>query len=116
MIVNFEEDLKRRLKDPELKKAYDDLEIEFTIIKTIIDARIKYNLTQKDLSERTGITQADINRLENGNGNPTIKLLQKLANGLDMDLELRFVPKTNKTKTEQNFFQVIISINAYLLK
>jgi len=94
MTVNYEEDLKRRLKDPELKKAYDELKIEFIVIQTIIDARRKYNLTQKELSRRTGITQADISRLENGCGNPTIKLLQKLANGLDMDLELRFVPKT----------------------
>jgi DNA-binding XRE family transcriptional regulator len=93
MTINFEEDLERRLKDPELKKEYDDLKIEFIIIQTIIDARRKFNLTQKELSKRTGITQADISRLENGNGNPTIKLLQKLANGLDMDLELRFVPK-----------------------
>jgi DNA-binding XRE family transcriptional regulator len=93
MTINFEEDLERRLKDPELKKEYDDLKIEFIIIQTIIDARRKYNITQKELSKRTGITQADISRLENGNGNPTIKLLQKLANGLDMDLELRFVPK-----------------------
>jgi DNA-binding XRE family transcriptional regulator len=94
MTINFKEDLERRLKDPEFKKEYDDLKIEFIIIQTIIDARRKYNITQKELSKRTGITQADISRLENGNGNPTIKLLQKLANGLDMDLELRFVPKT----------------------
>ena len=94
MTINFTEDLERRLKDPEFKKAYDDLKIEFTIIQTIIDARRKYNLTQNELSKRTGITQADISRLENGSSNPTIKLLQKLADGLDMDLEIRFVPKT----------------------
>lgn len=94
MTTKFTEDLERRLKNPKLKKAYDDLRIERIIIQTIIDARRKYHLTQKELSKRTGITQADISRLENGSSNPTIKLLQKLADGLDMDLEIRFVPKT----------------------
>ncbi|NTW96613.1 MAG: helix-turn-helix transcriptional regulator [Erysipelotrichaceae bacterium] len=94
MTTNFREDLKRRLKDPELKKEYDALDGEVKVIQAIIDARKKTNLTQKELSDRSGIDQADISRLENGTTNPTIKLLQKLANGLDMDLELRFVPKT----------------------
>lgn len=31
-------------------------------------------MTQKELAERTGIDQADISKLENGNGNPTLGL------------------------------------------
>jgi DNA-binding XRE family transcriptional regulator len=94
MTITFKEDLKRRLKDPEIKKEYDALKNEVVIIQVLIDARKKYNLTQKELAKRTGINQADISRIERGTANPTLKLLQKLANGLDMDLELRFVPKS----------------------
>ena len=36
----------------------------------ILKARIDKGMTQKELSEKTGITQADISRLENGNANP----------------------------------------------
>lgn len=32
----------------------------------MIDARVQQNMTQKDLSAKTGITQADISRIENG--------------------------------------------------
>jgi len=50
-------------------------------------------LTQKELSERTGINQADISKLENGTRNPSLNLLKRLADGMDMMLELKFVPK-----------------------
>ena len=62
------------------------------IIQAMIDAREKTGLTQKELSEKTGITQADISRLENGNANPSLKTLQRLAEGLGMTLKLEFVP------------------------
>jgi len=60
----------------------------------MIDARKKQNLTQKEVSERTGITQADISRIENGTRNPSINMVQRLAEGLGMRLVLQFVPKT----------------------
>ena len=44
----------------------------------------------------TGITQNDISKLENGNANPSLQTLKKLANGLGMAIKLEFVPITNK--------------------
>ena len=79
--------------DPELREAYDALAPEYNIIQAMIDARKKQNLTQKELSERTGITQADISRIENGTRNPSINMVQRLADGLGMRLVLQFVPK-----------------------
>ena len=50
-------------------------------------------MTQKELAERTGINQADISKLENGTRNPSINLLKRLAEGMDMVLKIEFVPK-----------------------
>ena len=50
-------------------------------------------MTQKQLAERTGLSQGDISKLENGNTNPTIKLLHRIAEGLEMTLHFEFVPK-----------------------
>ena len=47
--------------------------------------------TQKELSERTGTNQADISKLENGNANPSIKTLQRLAAALGKTLKIEFV-------------------------
>ena len=49
-------------------------------------------MTQKDLSGRTGITQADISRIENGTRNPSLNMVKKLAQGLGMQLKLEFIP------------------------
>ena len=64
------------------------------IIRAIIDARIAKNMTQKDLSNKTGINQSEISKLENGTRNPSIKLLQRLAEGMDMVLDVSFKEKT----------------------
>ena len=50
------------------------------------------DLTQEQLSKATGIAQADISRLENGTGNPSLRTLKRLAAGMGMKLNLEFVP------------------------
>ena len=64
-----------------------------SIVQSLIDARVFRNLTQKELADRTGIAQAEISKLEKGSRNPSIKLLQRLADGLDMDLDVSFSPR-----------------------
>lgn len=85
--------LNEQLQDEEFRKEYEAMKPEFVIIQAMIDARKKAGLTQKELSDRTGIAQGDISKLENGNGNPSIKTLQKLAEAMNMTLKLEFVPK-----------------------
>ena len=89
-----------QLKNPEFEKAYEDFQPELAVIRAIIEARTSKNLTQKELSEKTGIAQTEISKLENGTRNPSIKLLQRLAEGMDMDLSISFVPK-DESETDQ---------------
>lgn len=88
---NFRETLNEQLKDPAFKKEYDDLETEFQIIRAIIDARTEMGITQKQLSDLTGIAQADISKLENGNANPSLKTLQRLASAIGKKVKISFV-------------------------
>ena len=92
MTKSFDEYFKEKMKDPVIKQEYDALEPEYTIIQAMIDARKASGLTQKQLSEKTGITQGDISRLENGNGNPSLRTLQRLAKGMGMKLDISFTP------------------------
>ncbi len=93
---DFDKYLEKQLEDSEFKKEWDDLEPEYNMIQAIIDARKKSHLTQKQLAERTGIDQSDISKLETGNANPTLQVLKRLAEGMDMILKLEFVPKQIK--------------------
>ena len=88
--------INEQLKDPEFKKEWDNLEPEMEVVRAMIKARTVQNLTQKDLAEKTGINQANISKLENGNMNPSLKLLKRLADGLGMNLRIEFVPKNSK--------------------
>ena len=55
---NYSEYKKKKLQDYEVKKEYDALQPEYDIIQAMIDARIEQNMTQKELSSRTGIRHA----------------------------------------------------------
>ena len=89
---NYAEYKQQLLGDPAVRAAYDELQPENDIIQALIDARKSRNMTQKDLSEATGITQADISRIENGTRNPSLKMVKRLAAGMGMRLKLEFLP------------------------
>ena len=71
----------------ELQKSSD---INHILAYQLLQAREEAKLTQKDLSEKTGIYQADISKIERGIGNPSLSTIKRLADGLDMDLEISF--------------------------
>lgn len=59
--------------------------------KLIKQAREQGNLSQAKLAEKCGIRQSALSRLENGKGNPTIGLLEDIAQSLGKKLEIRLV-------------------------
>lgn len=95
--VNMKDDLdvllEEYMENSEFQREWENLEPEFNAIQALIDARKSKNMTQRELAQRTGIDQADISKIETGNGNPTLHLLKRLADGMDMVLKLEFIPK-----------------------
>ena len=92
--MTLTEALKEQMKDETFRKEYESLGPEYELIRSLIDARKLSNVTQKQLSDVTGIAQSDISKIENGSGNPTIKILKRLADGLGMNLKIEFIAKT----------------------
>ena len=84
--------LDKQLQDKEFKEEWETLEPEFSVMQAMKDARKSAGLTQKQLSEKTGITQADISKLESGNANPSLRTLQRLASGMGMKVKIEFQP------------------------
>lgn len=93
MTRKFDDYLNGRLKDDNFKEEYDKLDNEYSFAIALIEARNKKKLSQKQLAEKTGMTQADISKIESGNRNLSIRTLQRLADGLDMDLKIQFVSR-----------------------
>lgn len=89
---NFRETLNNELNtNQEFKAEYDALEPEYQLINAILDARKENNLTQRQLSEVTGIAQGDISKIENGNANPSLHTIERIARGLGKRVKLEFV-------------------------
>ena len=88
--MNFEKHLEEQLKDEGFKKEWEDLQPEYSIIDSLIKARLEQGITQKQLSEMTGIQQSNISRLESGNYNPTINFLKRIAKALGKELYVEF--------------------------
>ena len=87
------------MQDPDFKKEYEALQPEMDIKRAILDARIRAGMTQMELAEKSGISQADICRLEKGTRNPSIALLKRLAEAMDSTLRIEFVPRKKLTGT-----------------
>ncbi|MCD8082220.1 MAG: helix-turn-helix domain-containing protein [Clostridiales bacterium] len=92
--MTFEEFKREELKRPEVRAEYEALEPEFSFMRAMIDARKKTGITQKQLAEKTGISQGDISKYESGSGNPSIRTLQRLAAGLGMRVKIEFQTMT----------------------
>ncbi len=90
---NLDEYVSEQMQDPEFAREYEAMQPEMDVIRAMVETRKKQNLTQKELAERTGINQADISKLENGTRNPSLKLLKRLAEGMDTVLRIEFIPK-----------------------
>lgn len=85
-------DLKKELlENNEVKKEYESLEPEYQLIKAIINAREEKSLSQQALSDLTGIDRGDISKIENGNANPSLRTMKRLAAGLGKRLKIEMV-------------------------
>ena len=80
------------MQDPEFVKEYEAIQPEVNITRAILDARINAGMTQVELSQKSGISQADISRLEKGTRNPSLNLLKRLAEAMDSTLSVEFIP------------------------
>ncbi|EJT5915413.1 helix-turn-helix transcriptional regulator (plasmid) [Clostridium perfringens] len=76
--------------DPYQKKSYEAKEIELKFIKRLIDTRKSNGLSQKELAERTGLTQQAISSIEKCDRKPTLLNLIKYLLGLGIDINSIF--------------------------
>lgn len=86
---------KRSQQEPEIIQHYNN-EIEcIKLSHKIKQLREDINLTQQELADRMGKSQASIGRIENGTTNPTYKTLEEIAAATNTRLVVDFVPIKN---------------------
>ena len=85
-IVHWDNLEKELLEDKEIKKACDELDLKYQVIRKIIEYRIRNNLTQKEFAKKIGLSQQSISRFERGLITPRIDFIGKLLNAMDMKI------------------------------
>ena len=68
-----------------------EVDIVAVLAENLIKARDIVGMTQKQLSETTGIYQSDISKIERGLANPSLSTLKRLADGMGLKLRIEFV-------------------------
>jgi len=63
---------------------------------TIKERRTILRLTQQDLAEMSGVGLRTLKEIESGKGNPSLAILNKIADILGMEVKL-VIKETNKT-------------------
>lgn len=87
---DFRDYLNEQLEDPTFAAEYEALRPEYEAIRALIAARIETGMTQKELSEKTGIRQSNLSRIENGTSSPTVATLSRIAAGMGKRLKIEF--------------------------
>ena len=91
----------------------ESVDTSLALASSLARAREYAMLTQKQLSEKTGIYQSDISKLERGNANPSILTLKRLADAMDMTLKIEFVATWRRDYHSLFIsFQIIFSLLA----
>ena len=88
---DYRNHLEKKLHDPNFKEEWNAQSIERAVMQQIVEARLEEGLSQVELAKRCGMKPANLCRLENGNGNPSIATLDRIAQGLGRKLVISFI-------------------------
>jgi len=86
----FDEYRQKQMQDPEFAAASRALDPEFQIARQVIKLRLERELSQQQLAAKAGTAQPNISRLERASINPSLQSLQRVAQALDAEIEIRF--------------------------
>ena len=79
-------------RNADYRRAYDDLDFEFALARSLIEARVGAGLTQAQLAERMETTQSVVARLESGRGHPSTRTLEAFARSTGTRLRVALEP------------------------
>src|SRR5882762_3948144 len=89
------------LSTPDARAAYQDQRLALEVGRTIRHERKVAQLTQMQLAVEAGIDQADLSRLETGQGvrGATIGFVERVAHALGREVVIRFVDLASKANS-----------------
>ena len=87
--TTFQEWQAQQNQDPEFVAESLELEAGYQIARL----RLLRGMTQAELADMVGTRQPSIARLENGSSMPSLSFLERIAEALDAQVEIKIIPK-----------------------
>ena len=82
-----------RREGPKAVSEAEAFKAHFKLAAELILLRKRRKLTQRQLSAKSGVQQAEISRIEGGRANPTLDTISLLARSLGAELSLAAAPR-----------------------
>lgn len=86
--TDFNDYLAEELKDPRNKALFDEYGRQLEIAYQLLQLRKRKKMSQSLLAKKIGSTQSNVARMESGNQNFSIKLLDKVVKALGAELKI----------------------------
>jgi len=80
------------MKDPEFRAEFDALAPEFSLSRSLTEARANAGLTQAEVADRMGTTQSVVARIESGRNPPNLRTLDRYAQAVGRRIAVTLVP------------------------
>ena len=87
------------MAEPGAVEAYAAARLAFELGRSVRELRQQRGWSQTQLAEAAGMTQSAVARFEGGGTVPTLPVLERLAQALDVELAVRFAPETRSVAT-----------------
>ena len=85
--MSFRKHLAEEMKNPEFKKLFEEEKRLLNLSYAIVEAREKKGLTQKELAQKSNVTQQQLSKIENGI-NCNMLTFIKVSNALGLGLKV----------------------------
>ncbi|HSR03937.1 MAG TPA: helix-turn-helix transcriptional regulator [Proteiniclasticum sp.] len=76
------------LESDQVRQEYDALEFRYKIVKKIAELRKNNKITQEELAIRLKTTKSVVSRIESGNQNVSVDMVQKIVNALGKEVDI----------------------------
>ena len=86
--TSYEEFEKELLRKPAIRREYEALKPKYDMIWSLMERRNQLRISQTQLAKIVGTKQPAISRLEKGDYNTTLNTLFKVADALDLEMNI----------------------------
>ena len=79
-------------RQADYREAYEELGLEYTVARALIEARTRAGFSQAELAARMETTKSAVARMESGRTRPSMRTLEKVARATGTRLRIHFEP------------------------